>query len=74
MAQVLIPEDRMIHFPTCDQDDTITPDPPHDRAPDLTAAQLQASMRDLDNALAESQRLRASLAPRLTPHPSAPKP
>jgi hypothetical protein len=51
----------MIHFPSFDQDDIATSDPPREQTPELTPAQLQAIMRNLDDVLAESQRLRATL-------------
>jgi hypothetical protein len=51
----------MIHFPSFDRDDTATANPPRERTPDMTPAQLQAIMRAFDDALAQSQRLRASL-------------
>jgi hypothetical protein len=51
----------MIHFPSFDQDDTATADPPRERTPDLTPAQLQAIMRNLDDVLGESRRLRGSM-------------
>jgi hypothetical protein len=51
----------MIHFPNFDEHDTATADPPSERAPDLTPAQLEAIMRNLDDVLAESRRLRATL-------------
>ena len=50
----------MIHFPNFDEDDA-TADPPSERTPDLTPAQLEAIMRNLDDVLAESRRLRATL-------------
>ena len=51
----------MIHFPSFGRDDTATANPPRERTPDMTSAQLQAIMRAFDDALAQSQRLRASL-------------
>jgi hypothetical protein len=55
----------MIRCHSFDRDDTATSDPPPERTPDLTTAQLQAIMRALEDALAKSQLSAPALKPRV---------
>ena len=59
----------MIKFPTSDRADTFVPDP-RQRDTHQTPAQLRAIMRALDDAMAESQRLRADSETRRCAVPS----
>jgi hypothetical protein len=64
----LNPADRMIHFLTCDEDsDVAYDDHPQVCAQDVTPAQLRATMRALDDAMAESQPIRPRIARAVSP-------
>ena len=64
VAWTLNPDNRMIHFPSLEQEADAMSDPPQVCTKELTPTQLRAIMRALDDAVAESQRLRADLARR----------